>query len=168
MEHFLSTNRGMTIVETGCIREMDAWEEAGMSTLVFSDVVARIDHKLCSIDNNPEAVTLARIHSLGTVCEMDSIAALNAISTIGATKIDLLYLDSLDFFLSDTHTPALHALMELTAAAPSLRPGSLVFVDDNFIQPDASFIGKGMYINEFMRRSGRERVFTGYQLGWRW
>jgi hypothetical protein len=172
MEAFLAKQFCPLIIETGCVRELNNWEGDGQSTIVLADFAQRFKGRLYSVDNDPEAVQTVNAVMTGNVtsvaCE-DSIQWLTVSSiALGAQKVDLLYLDSLDVYPENPHPAALHALMELTAIAPSLRHGSMVFVDDNFIQPDASFIGKGQYIGEFMKRSGREQVYTGYQMGWRW
>jgi hypothetical protein len=172
MESFLSKVRSPLIVETGCSRSVDSWEGDGQSTIIFDELAERFGGTFCSVDTNIESVEIARSlirYEKSSISLLDSVAWLTITAiALGANKIDLLYLDSFDFYPGNEQESALHHLMELTAAAPALRHGSLVFVDDNIVQPDGSFIGKGMYVDRFMKKSGRQRVFTGYQLGWIW
>lgn len=172
MESFLSKVQSPLIVETGCSRSPDSWEGDGQSTIIFDELAERFNGTFCSVDINIDNVEMARSlirYRRSFIAQQDSISWLTITAmALGSSKIDLLYLDSFDFYPGSEHESALHHLMELTAAAPALRHGSLVFVDDNVVQPDGSFVGKGVYVDQFMKKSGRQRVFTGYQLGWIW
>jgi len=53
--------------------------------------------------------------------------------------------------------------MELLAARPALRPGSIIAVDDYSIGCDG---GKGMIINEYFSRSSATVLYEGYQKVW--
>jgi len=81
-----------------------------------------------------------------------------------SSKIDLLYLDSMDVDWNDPHPSALHHLMELTAAMPALRSGSLVVVDDHLDLENRP--GKSEYIVPFMAAIGVRKLFEAYQIAW--
>jgi hypothetical protein len=160
-EHFDSESP-LTIVETGCVRDLNNWEGDGNSTILFNLFAAETGSAFYSIDNNPGHCDLARRSCpKATMLCGDSVAMLHQLRSL-VDVVDLLYLDSCDLDWSNPHPSALHHLKELCAAAPVLKPGSLVFADDN-----SGGIGKGMYVAEFLLNIGAQKVFEGYQVGFR-
>lgn len=95
---------GCTIVETGCVRQVDDFG-AGCSTILFSEMAARYDGFLWSVDHTPEFVRLSQdLTSFASehrsIVLSDSIAFLERglLAQPGFTgSIDLLYLDSFDY-----------------------------------------------------------------------
>ena len=87
---------GHFIIETGCQRQKDDWG-GGCSTQVFSDYAYHYGCKLISVDNDAEHLSVAKtVIEHPEVTEFilsDSVAFLER----NCYKIDLLYLDSLDF-----------------------------------------------------------------------
>ena len=152
------------IVETGCARQENNYEGDGMSTLIFNEL-SKIKGEFWSVDINPDNIEFAKKNcdNSNLVCS-DSIAFLyqkNKEWLQTGRKIDLLYLDSYDFDMSNPHPSSLHHILELTAIIPSLRKGTMICVDDNF-----GDIGKGGYVNQFMLALGKEKVYNGYQWIW--
>lgn len=99
----LAEREGTTIVETGCVRQADDWAGAGMSTLIFGEWAAEHGAHLWTVDNDAAHLALAAdltyswepwiTYHLG-----DSIAFLQGTpSHLGPRRINLLYLDSLDY-----------------------------------------------------------------------
>jgi hypothetical protein len=152
----------LTIVETGCVRDLNNWEGDGNSTILFNLFASETGSTFYSIDINPSHCDLARRSCpKATMLSGDSVTMLHQLRS-SVDAIDLLYLDSFDLDWSNPHPSALHHLKELCAAAPLLKSGSFVFVDDN-----SGGIGKGMYVADFLLNIGAEKVFEGYQVGFR-
>lgn len=132
------------IVETGCVRTFDNWNGDGCSTVVFAEMAKERGGHLFSIDNSPDAISIARasIQPKGmehyvTFIQADSVVALAGWSNGAATdrmtdKIDVLYLDSLDAHSGAADTAAQeHQALELAFAWPHLSIGALILLDDN-------------------------------------
>jgi hypothetical protein len=150
----------LTLVETGCVRAEGNWAGDGNSSVMFDAFASATASKFITIDISPQHCDLARrLCSHATVVCGDSVAALYRLRQ-SISNIDFLYLDSMDIDWNNPHPSALHHLKELCAAAPLLKPGSLVFVDDNQAQ-----IGKGMYVRAFMADIGATVVHDEYQIG---
>jgi hypothetical protein len=184
-EHLLARGRPpYRIVETGCARS-DNWAGDGRSTVLFDRFVEMSGGELISIDRSAEACAYARreIGERSRVLEGDSVRELQRISAELQSRgeaIDLLFLDSLDADLGDPRPAAEQALLELCAARPALRPGSLVMVDDAYrtlvgvprgdggyeVLREIGPSGKGVLVSDFFRRVGQPLLFDGYQRGW--
>ena len=157
------------IVETGSVRVRDNWAGDGQSTRLF-DAYVRHHHGRClTVDIDPSASALVReLCSDATEATTgDSVSFLAELSaSLGARRIDLLYLDSFDLDPADARPSAFHHMKELTAAWRSLGPGTVVAVDDNPVLPDGRRIGKAMYVAQFFDDLGIAPFHTGYQLAW--
>jgi hypothetical protein len=154
----------VVIVETGCLRLRSGrldWRGTGCSSIIFESFVEEFSGEFTSIDISRKQCSVARRYCprANVVCG-DSIVTLHKLRKQIA-RIDLLYLDSLDLDWKAPHASALHHLNELCAASPMLRPGSLVFVDDN-----QNGIGKGMYIREYMDKIRAKQICDDYQIGY--
>lgn len=154
-----------SIVETGCIRQEGNWAGDGQSALIWSKYIkTRYNGSFTTCDIDQAAVDLTN-KLVGYNCAdcCDSVAFLRGNHRV---VFDVLYLDSYDVDMGNPHPAALHALMELTSAMPSLRKGSIVFVDDSPIEFDGRITGKGLYIAEFFKHLGVTPFVTGYQAAW--
>lgn len=157
---FVQTN-GLTIVETGCIRDQSYQD--GASTRLFSDVVKKVNGaRFWSVDIEKRHVALARsfvgsddrtILAVG-----DSIEFLKAFPN----RIDLLYLDSFDYNRGDPGPAQRHALDEIMAAFPKLGPKSCVLIDDN----DPVGGGKGELAKGFLAENDFVCVMDHFQSCW--
>lgn len=95
---------GGTIVETGCVRQENEYG-SGCSTVIFAEVAARCDGFLWSVDNNPRhvatALELTRAYASNRQCiaadSVDFLQHLLARQSGFSGRVDLLYLDSLDY-----------------------------------------------------------------------
>jgi predicted O-methyltransferase YrrM len=155
-------------VETGCVRSRDDFG-AGYSTVLFDQFIDQYPQAQgYSVDNDAQHVKFAEgLVKHVKLINMDSVYWLAAVSNPAVDlTVDALYLDSYDLNRAAPHNAALHGMKELAAAAPLLRPGSIVAVDDNF-SPEC---GKGMYVREFMRNAGKALIVPedSYTLVWRW
>lgn len=128
---------GADIVETGCIRKKDDYE-AGMSTLIFAEYMARYGGTFTTIDINPAAIELCKeiirpVNDKVAFIADDSVKALKAWDG----PIDLLYLDSMDCDPKNdeiTQKAQDHNLLELKTAWPNLARNSIILIDDNYFQ----------------------------------
>jgi len=163
------------IVETGCARQEDNFEGDGMSTTIFDTFVDYHGGDFYSVDINPDNVKFAssQTKKANIFCG-DSVSYLYYQSQSWQAqnrKIDLLYLDSYDFDLSNPHPSSLHHLLELAAIMPCLKPGTMICVDDNpqCVDKDNNPVdmGKGLYVKQFMDSISKDRIYDGYQWVWK-
>lgn len=184
------------IVETGTIRQENNFRGDGQSTILFNDFVKQYGGMVISIDNDPQAVELAKtkVDSEYTkVIEGDSVTFLNSFPL--KNKIDLLYLDSYDSsfkptndqseeqlnkYRQENHLSALHALKELCTTWAELRSECLIVIDDNITQELLKRYnsnattkyeydpqdGKGLYLRNFMLNLEIKPFLDEYQLGY--
>jgi hypothetical protein len=191
-EHLDAVNKPVIIVETGCVRNPDAWAMTGegQSTLLFDKYVSlRNDgSRVYSVDISSEAVRVCKslVSKNVIVHEGDSVEFLNNLTKELNAKgevINLLYLDSFDVDYNYWFPSAAHHLKELTAAWRAIDTHTLVTVDDcplsanlvidtkgqyaldKFYKPIVG--GKGRLVAEFAEKIGAKLEFSGYQHGWR-
>lgn len=181
-------DRPVTLVETGCARDMYGWQGDGLSTRLFDQYVQhRDDGSFCiSVDLNPAAVEFCKsmVSPRTLVHEADSVNFLaNLVKAFQSEGrwIDLLYLDSMDVDFQYWQASASHHLKELTVCMTRLHSDSLVVVDDSpsitsiTNLPDGSFevglhelriSGKGTLIAQVAEALGAKPLFIQYQVGW--
>lgn len=167
LEH-LNNTKNPLIVETGCARQEDNFLGDGMSTLIFDQYINDYGGEFHSIDISPQNISFARskVSAKSNLHISDSVRWLWDFSKSGKT-IDLLYLDSFDFDQSNPYPSSIHHLKELTAIVSCLSENTMIAVDDNF-GFGSERIGKGMLVEQFMRETGRQLYYEGYQLLWKW
>lgn len=158
------------IVETGCMRADHgtlAFGDDGASTFIFDKFIQSTDGTFYSVDILQNNVDHAKkfISDKTKVFCSDSVNFLWNIPK--EIKIDFLYLDSYDIERHNPHPSQLHHLKELCAAIKNLKSGSIVLVDDHDAFFTGGKIGKGNYVKEFMESIETEKLFEGYQIGWR-
>jgi len=163
----LALKRPVTIVETGCMRPPrlagHEWED-GQATLLWDQIAAATKGLAWSVDINSENVAYARKRvSFNTVvvCD-DSVHWLTDCKKIG--KIDLLYMDSVDFENGKHNYSILHHVGELAAAWPRLNSGAIVAVDDC----QGPFAGKHALVRMFLEMyAGISPIMLGTICAWR-
>lgn len=167
------------IVETGCARQEDNYSGDGQSSLLFDKYVNQYGGEFYTVDIAEESVDycISKMTSSNShVILDDSITYLKQLNTQlkdQNRKIDFLYLDSFDapkdkpdvLFMS-----ALHHLYEFTTIIPSLKPGTLVGVDDNWygdVNGQKSIDGKGKFIFDYMSKISNPPILIDYQVFWK-
>lgn len=167
------------IVETGCARQEDNYGGDGQSSLLFDKYIHEYGGEFFTVDISEESVdycTSKMTSPNSHVALNDSITFLKQLNRQlqdQNRKIDFLYLDSFDapadkpevVFMS-----ALHHLYEFTTIVPSLKPGALIGVDDNWFEirdGQEVMAGKGQFICDYMNKISNPIVFNGYQMFWR-
>lgn len=135
-----------TIVETGTARAKGgAHETDGWSTVAWAWSASQLGGTVYTVDLDPVALDVCRgltkhwcdcvnyVHS-------DSVEFLIAFETTYKRKIDLLYLDSLDY--DEPERSEAHCLAEARAALPHLARQCLILIDDTR-KTEAGLTGKG-------------------------
>jgi predicted O-methyltransferase YrrM len=147
-------------------------KDEGCSTLLFDAYIAEYGGELHSVDINPVNVEYAQtvVGDSATVYCNDSVAFLGEANRMLAETdqyIDLLYLDSLDFQeLTTFYESPVHHLKELCAVISRMKKGSMLVVDDNYME-GAIRKGKGMYIAEFMKSIGVPLLHDQVHMIWK-
>lgn len=156
---------GETIVETGTIRQKDDWG-AGYSTYLFGDFCQRYNKKLYSVDNDPKHLAIstevtAPFKDHITYVLDDSVHFLDKFNS----RIDLLYLDSLDCCENpeaDNTKPQTHQLHEVQAAYSKLAEHAVILLDDcNFTNG-----GKCRLARKYLLERSWTLVLEYYQSLW--
>lgn len=150
------------IVETGCARTAHGFAGDGMSTILFDAFVNFYDGAVTSVDIDKEHCKIADglTSDKTSITCCDSVQFLNTYEWI--SKVDLLYLDSLDIDFNNPHNSAKHHMNEFNAVKGRLNYGTILAVDDH--KNDNA--GKGMYIAKYMKDLGYKRFIDDYQIGW--
>lgn len=165
----------LLIVETGTLRIAGNWEGDGQSSVMFdlfaqAEILRGRSVSFLSVDLSAASIGVARAvcsHATTLLCT-DSVHGLHTLSRLAPDRrIGLLYLDSFDLDVADPMPSAQHHLMELTAAAPMLGPGSLVMVDDYDVPGVGALGGKGLLVDAYMGAIGATALHTGYAKLWR-
>jgi hypothetical protein len=178
----------VTIVETGCLRQIDNYEGDGQSTLLFDKYVTWRGNgsHVYTVDLDEQAVDACKsiVSQNVTVTCSDSVAYLNSIAQgfiDNDQQITLLYLDSYDVDWTYWFPSAAHHLKELCVAQRFINEDTLVVVDDCGLNsmillddtnnpvmvPNHTQVGgKGRLVAEFAQQIGVQPVFTHYQVGW--
>jgi hypothetical protein len=159
------------IIETGTIRSKNEWYGDGQSTIIFDEFVNFYDGRVISIDNDKQAVMLARkltSDKVEVICgeSVDTLYGLyRKRFSNNIERVNLLYLDSWGWDSTDQDlTPqAIHTFMELAAIMGYLRTDSLIMVDDNLRDGR----GKGMIVRQYAEKVGWKRLYDGYVILYR-
>ena len=178
----------ITIVETGCLRQIGNFAGDGQSTLLFDKYVTwrGNDSHVYTVDLDPKAVDACKSlvgPNVSVTCS-DSVKYLNDIAQgfiDTNTQITLLYLDSYDVDWNYWFPSAAHHLKELCVAQRYINQDTLVVVDDcglnttvlldnqgnpSMLQHHTQVGGKGRLVAEFAGQIGLQPRFAHYQVGW--
>lgn len=168
-----SFERPVHIIETGCMRDPNAWAGDGCSTLMFDRYIQGTDGSLHSCDIDQDAVKLCWSmvgdQSQSCISCEDSVDYLRGMASYQKPWCDLLYLDSYDLDPIKPLLSEIHHINELLAALPLLRPDTLVVVDDSPSHVALGRLrvtGKGKLVAEYANEVGAKLMFAGYQVGW--
>lgn len=166
----LNDKKDVVFVETGTTRGDHghlAFGDDGCATVIFDDYVSMNGGLVYTVD-----IEMKNCEHCKTIVS-DNVKIYNDDSVhflwnYNGPAIDVLYLDSFDFPRDNQHPSKLHHVKELTAATKHLKDGSIILIDDHDAFLDGSGNGKGSYVKDFMENIGAEKLFEGYQIGWRW
>ncbi len=131
-------DRPVGIIETGCVRRLEAELGGdGGSTILFDKYAAfHLGSTVHSVDIDAAAAKLCRqmVSDRVEITCGDSVAFLNGFAASPPrdfTSLDLLYLDSSDFNAGTLGASTVHHLSELTTAQPLLHEDTMVVVDES-------------------------------------
>jgi hypothetical protein len=177
--NYLKDVKDPLIVETGCARQLDNYEGDGQSSLLFDKYIKEYGGEFHTVDISLESTEYCQSKMTSRnslVYTDDSITRLKKLNQkfqAENRKIDFLYLDSFDAPRDDPDTcfrSALHHIYELLTIAPSLKPGALIGVDDNWVEVEDNkniLRGKGQIIYDYMVSANIPVAHAGYQIFWR-
>lgn len=159
----VALGKPLTIVETGCLRELRNFAGDGQSTFLFDCLVASCGGSVWSVDISQISLAAARSATSPNVHLVlnDSVAFLGSFGR----PIDFLYLDSVELDGNEPLISARHHLHELCGAMRWLKSGAIVMVDDTWLVAGKPF-GKGMLVAEHMAMIGASLIAEGYQMAW--
>ena len=179
------------IVETGCLRELNNFQD-GQSTLLFDKYTLSRgeESKVYTVDINIKCTKACQqaVSKNVEITTEDSIRYLNKLSQKflkNKIKISVFYLDSFDVDWRYPYPSAAHHLKELTAINRILHEDTLVVVDDApayanltqndtgsastwkiILSPPPTVGGKGSLIHEYAMLTGAKLIFSHYQTAW--
>lgn len=145
-------------IETGCIRKSEDWSGAGYSTALFGRYCQLTNGSLTSFDLDPNNVKFAQQYcrQFGNAVKVICCKGSDGIKDYDS-KIDVLYLDSLDTN-SSGHQEC--NLEEFKEAESKLHDSSIVVIDDT---PSLDK-GKGGLTVKYMLEKGYKMLYAGYQV----
>ena len=170
--YFVSLNRPVNILETGCGHYGDCKTFVSM-TYAFAYILNNLKGgSLLTVDINENNLNKCKEltkdfshiinYKLG-----DSIDTLRNLNEAFTKSLDLIILDSYDLNLFDPYPSGIHHLQELLALYNKINKNCLIAIDDNFLpgtwvdwrwdngnierfETKEKLIGKGMYCDDFL------------------
>ena len=170
--YFVSLNRPINVLETGCGHYGDCKTFAPM-TYIFADILNNLKGgSLLTVDINENNLnkckeltkTFSHIvnYKLG-----DSVHVLRNLNEDFAKSLDLIILDSYDLNLFDPNPSGIHHLQELLMLYNKINKNCLIAIDDNFLpwawidwiwdngkverfETKEKLIGKAMFCHDFL------------------
>lgn len=173
---YLKTLTNPVIVETGCARMENNYCGDGQSSLLFDQYINQFSGEFVTVDISEKSVNYCKSKLISTrsqIVHKDSITYLKELNTkllLSGKKIDFLYLDSFDCSPTDmelTYKSALHHLYEFMTILPSLKPGALIAIDDNWTGNNGEMVGKGQLLGDYMKTINNLPCYSGYQMLWK-
>ena len=170
--YFVSLNRPINVLETGCGHYGDCKTFAPM-TYIFADILNNLKGgSLLTVDINENNLnkckeltkTFSHIvnYKLG-----DSVHVLRNLNEDFVKSLDLIILDSYDLNLFDPNPSGIHHLQELLMLYNKINKNCLIAIDDNFLpwawidwiwdngkverfETKEKLIGKAMFCHDFL------------------
>lgn len=158
--------KSYNIVETGTVRKIGNWND-GQSSYLFQEFLKVHLGTLKSVDINDSNCRVARSILDPKICEVICNDSVKFLSSIDLSDIDLFFLDSYDVQWNDCGPSANHHLKEFKAIEQSLKPGTIVAIDDNLIINDKR-TGKGRDIYEYLKSKNILPFYDGYIIIYIW
>jgi SAM-dependent methyltransferase len=170
--YFVSLNRSINILETGCGHYGDCKKFASM-TYIFADIINNLKGgSLLTVDINENNLNKCRelTKNFSHIIDYklgDSVDVLQNLNDNYINSLDLIILDSYDLHLFDPNPSAIHHLRELLALYNRLNKNCLIAIDDNYLpgtwiqwnwdngkseifETKEKLIGKGMFCHDFL------------------
>jgi len=174
--YFISLNRPINILETGC-GHTDGIPQFKTMTCLFAEIIKNFTGgKLTTIDIDENNMNKCKKNSLEYKDFIDyrlgdSLKIIDSLDKNIINDFDLVFLDSFDFDLRDPHPSAIHHFTELMLLYPYLNENCIVAIDDNYLpntwiswtfsdgkterfETKDNILGKGMYCDGFLKNFG--------------
>lgn len=156
---------GSLIVETGCQREANDWG-AGCSTTIFAEVCDHFNKgQVVSVDNSQHRLSFCSnlLKDFSHVCKFHLSDSKEFLKNF-ELQIDLLYLDSYDWFPNEPMLSACqkHQLDEFLAAEDKLHEKSILLLDDVHL-PNG---GKSKKLEEILPSKEWKCIYKDHQSLW--
>ncbi len=168
IKELVSYRRPIFVVETGTMSS-DLENNMGAFTYIFADLIKNwTGGKLITIDISEKNIESCKkiTEKFSDVIDYvvsDSVNYLKGMNDNDVNKIDLLYLDSWDFFAPDPVPSQLHHFLELNSLYERLSPNVCIAVDDNLLPGHwlewNTYSPDGKIINKERFDAGPYRVF---------
>jgi SAM-dependent methyltransferase len=189
-DYFISLNRPINILETGCGSIANNGTFAS-NTYIFSKMIKNMKGgRLTTVDINEDHLNKCKeiTKDFSDIIDYklgDSINILRNLNADFVKSLDLIILDSYDLFLFDPDPSAIHHLQELLSLYTKLNKNCLIAIDDNYLpgtwiawnwddgrseifETKDKLIGKGMYCNDFLIKNDWIRdpsvIFAGVNI----
>jgi hypothetical protein len=170
--YFLSLNRPINVLETGCGHYGDCKTFASM-TYVFADILNNLKGgSLLTVDINENNLNKCKeiTKDFSDIIDYrlgDSVEVLRNLNEDFIKSLDLIILDSYDLYLLNPNPSGIHHLQELLALYNRINKNCLIAIDDNFLpgtwvdwiwndgrverfETKEKLIGKGMFCDDFL------------------
>jgi len=168
IKKLVSYDRPIFIVETGTMYS-DLENNTGAFTLIFADLIKNwTGGKLITIDISEKHIEACKkiTEKFSDVIQYvvsDSVAFLREMNDNEVNQIDLLYLDSWDFYAPDPVPSQLHHFLELNSVYDRLPSHVCIAVDDNLLPNHwlewITYASDGSIINKERYEAGPHRIF---------
>lgn len=169
-------NKIFNIVETGSMRPGFTMDGDGQSTKLFDNFVNYYDGQVITVDLDKNTSNFANTNTTNKTITYNQDSVLFLWNILNLDKVDLFYLDSYDVDFNNPILANIHHFKELVAISKWLKSGVLVAVDDcKFDNSDiripkhipAQYVGKGVFVENFMQNINADIIFDGYQKVWK-
>jgi len=170
--YFVSLNRPINVLETGCGHYGDCKTFAPM-TYIFADILNNLKGgSLLTVDLNEDHLNKCKeiTKDFSDIIDYrlgDCVEVLRNLNEDFIKSLDLIILDSYDLYLFDPNPSAIHHLQELLALYNRLNKNCLIAIDDNYLpgtwiqwnwgngkseifETKEKLIGKGMFCHDFL------------------
>ena len=185
--HFVSLNRPINILETGCGHTSTTETFASM-TYIFASILNNLKGgSLLTVDinennlNKCKEITKDFSHIINYKLG-DSLDVLRNLNEDYVKSLDLIILDSYDLNLFNPNPSGIHHLQELLALYNKINKDCFIAIDDNFLpgtwvewywdngkkeifETKDKLIGKGMFCDDFLIKNDWIRDDSIYNLG---
>lgn len=158
-----------TILETGTVRHKKNFSGDGQSTLLFGEFVSLRNGILYTIDIDPASMELAKkmtkdYQDYILYITSDSLSYLNSFNQ----KIDLVYLDSLDYSEQNPADSQLHCLKEGQTLLNPDKLGITFHRDTVILIDDADLKGGGKpgLLRDWLKTHNWICIYDDYQCLW--
>ncbi len=177
----IELGRPIYVLETGTM-STSLEDNSGAFTLIMADLIKNYTGgKIYTVDLSKENIQKCKnltkeFEEVIEYASVDSIEFIKSLDKDTVKKFDLVYLDSYDLWLPDTHNSAQHHLNELLSLFDNINDTCFIGIDDNYLPGSwvlwnhldgkgdiikqekivikDNVVGKGQYCESFLIKNG--------------